>query len=377
MFEFGYLAARLQPSYLHLFLIGIKRADLPSDLLGIRAEEVELHSVSEMAADIVDRFRGQLHYPQIEPLEIFRHWSRWKHWIESQVNNEEAPDHRLGEVLLHSIQPAFYMGELPQLQSYCKKVHDSHTSEVTAAKRIIAPIVRYNSIADSEDPARISAADLKPITDALSMPPELDPAENPSMYWFETVRTDYLALCYYQLAGISGRQKAPGRSAIAEQKHYLEKAETAISQADGFLRSTPQSRAQHDAVYCLWQGYILRNWGRIRTAAGDLEKAAQLYSEAVEARKHAYAGFLAEDIDHAMLDQIEVEILLADLDMVQLNPGSSSLILGQAVDTLLEKQKKWIGLWTRAFVQAEQLAVMHGLEDIAQKLREKLHHGAH
>jgi len=197
MYEFGYLTARLQPSCLHLFLIGIRRVDLPSDVLGIRAEEIPAQGIPEMAAEIVRRFEANVKYTSINPVNLFIDWSNWKHRIRRQITNQEAPEHWLGEALLHSIQPAFYMGELATINGYCKPTNGVvERPGLNAAKRILSQVVELIWVADSEDADHIRLADLRPVERALALELSGLPG-GPSDNWFDAIRLDYLGLCQY------------------------------------------------------------------------------------------------------------------------------------------------------------------------------------
>jgi predicted nucleotide-binding protein len=60
MFEWGYLIRRLEPAYLHVFLVGITGKSLPSDVSGFAALEINNYDLKDekdkIAEEIIKNF---------------------------------------------------------------------------------------------------------------------------------------------------------------------------------------------------------------------------------------------------------------------------------------------------------------------------------
>jgi hypothetical protein len=368
MFEFGYLAARLRPAFLHLFLIGIKRTDLPSDVLGIRAHEIALASIPAMSETIVNTFLNELQYPHVKPSEVLIKWHYWHQWILSQADLKEPPDHRFAEVIIHAIQPAFYTGDLHKLVDVCKQMERTwSTPDVDVARRLVSAIGKYNTVADSEDPTKIPLGELRSIANSLSVGTELDTSTNAAYWWFEVLRTDYLALTELLLFLGQGL-----KSKANNHNEHIVRAEQSISASFDALQRSPEAKSGDDPMYLLWCGYIMRNWGRILKESGNTNLAIEKITKAINYRERAAAALSADDIERGIQLQLEIEILLAKLDLAELSPNDMSKVLPNVIKQLLEKQEAWVGLWFRAFTHTEKLARRYR-QPSAELLKKRLH----
>ena len=361
MFEWGFLDCRLRdPDRIQEFLIGISRKDLPTDLQGLRdVQEIELRSPGEMADTIVAHFLQSLRPVEVEPFDVLKDWQHWKKWVQRQRSGDEAPDNlRLAKVLLHSIQPAFYLGELDSLSDLLKAIGEIEpnriSEEVADARRIVQGACEYYKLSERQR----SGADYpwREMQRRLAEPAQAN--SDPVFYWLEAIRLNFLGRSHYELH----------RTAQQEQQklRHLGDATKELEQSlELFKKLSKGGGPDHPLI--LWHGYVLRNLGlayeanqgRDQTEASD--KADEYFAQALRLRKDAYAA-LSQDVNVVISDQILVETVLVELDLMRRRGQSKAGDFNEIVSLLQQKSPKCklAGVWKQALVEARDSGTLLG-----------------
>jgi len=170
MFEFGILFERLNPASIFIFLIGIKRSKFfteASDLAGIRCFEVpsDKKNIEERANFIVEKFVENLVPTIVDPESLFSKWDDWKNKFNS-IKKGEVKESQvvLNQVILHSLQPAYYFGEINFLKDFVSKLElDS------SLKTIIQSACEYYMLTELPD-SRPELGELLPLKESLDNP---------------------------------------------------------------------------------------------------------------------------------------------------------------------------------------------------------------
>ncbi len=119
----------------------------PSDIEGLPCDHVPLFDAKgrpfsrpELARRIVESFITSMRPNWPTALGAFVDWAAWKSWIRRQLDSIVPPDDlRLALSLLHSIQPAFYAGELPDLLTQVDRIKASRDGRTPSENRAVAP----------------------------------------------------------------------------------------------------------------------------------------------------------------------------------------------------------------------------------------------
>ena len=209
MFEWGFLASRLESDYLHEFVIDIDNRQLPSDLLGRWVVPLHSGAVDAMARQIAAEFLKGVRQTPINPLEVFKSSQKWWYWIRGVLDKKEPPDNlRLAEVLLHGIQPAFYLGQLTFLSHLISKlrppyIHDI-SDELIDAKTIAAQACRFYTLICALP--QINEKDMDDVNQALAADLRCNSESGILFYWLSAIRDNFLGLSHFELAKLYDRR---------------------------------------------------------------------------------------------------------------------------------------------------------------------------
>jgi Predicted nucleotide-binding protein containing TIR-like domain len=357
MLEWGFLTARLLPAYLHVFLIGLKRSDLPSDLHGTWSTEIALSDTAAMAQEIVKVFTAQVRQASVAPSKILITWPTSRAWIERQLNGSTAPDYlMLAGALLHSVQPAFYSGELDFVRE-ALQISSTLTDippELTESIRISSAACRYNLGEETGG----TFTTLRAIADTLE--PELEGIE-PCLLkdWLEVLRLDFLGLCYWKIASMT-----PAETAAPQ---YRERAKSTLQSAYAQLQSLGRA---DELAWQLWKGYILRNLGRICAELACDSEAKEYLMGALNARRRAYGYLEAANASAMLLAQNYLEISAVEIDLLTYGYTEVGARLEEIIEILKEHRRRSgaFGMWTLAVAGAREVCQKLGRDDLFRTL---------
>lgn len=358
MLEWGFLTARLLPAYLHVFLIGVKRSDLPSDLQGTWSTEIALGETATMAQEIVTAFTSQVRQASIVPSRILIAWPTWRAWIERQLGGDAAPDYlMLAGALLHSGQPAFYCGELPFLRDALERASKltSGPPELQESVRISSAACRYNLGAELDQQFAV----LKAIAATLQPPLDARIPHSALKDWLEVLRLDFLGLCDWKMASTT--------PIPAASKSYREQAKTAFQGAQTTLQSL---QSTDEVAWHLWSGYILRNLGRTWAEVEDHVEAQNCFTKALEARQRAYSQLEAAGASAILLSQYYLEICAIETDLLAYGYKGAGERLEEVIESLKHHRRCTgaFGMWSLAMAEARRVCQRLSRDDLLRSL---------
>lgn len=345
VFEWGYLTSNLLPGYMHVFLIDIRRTELPSDLQGLWCSEIGLTDERTTARNIAQGFLASLRQASADGREVFEHWhDRYRAWLQDQVDGRVARDGlRLAAVFVHSIQPAFHSGDLALLAKLASDIRSQSPQELLFASVLVRNVITYYDITDKPAP---KVVDLIAVREALDdYPAWLNPQE-PLHRWLDIVRTDFLGLARFKLALVT---HTPPRT--SDLRVALETFERCLSTLDAC-----PSGDREDRLWVLWRGYVLRNKGRVQHRLGDPE-AKDTLREAHRFRRQAVAYFRGL-LPPTVAAELAMESVLVGLDLAQIvETADAGEMLDEVEQVLLDKGvSRGAALWRRACAQYRELA---------------------
>ena len=309
----------------------------------------------------------------VDPIALLSAWEKSKEWMRRQLAKEMthesgALDHAyMAQVLLHSIQPAYYLDDLPSLSRLADWVGKSVDSrdpspELLDACRIVLCACAFYEIMDrigkALDPGRSCRGDHIRLLDRLESP--LDSKSDSELFdWLDAIRLNFLGRSRYEL-----RQNQPNKSKCLD---VLKKAGQDFEDSLGRLEKVNAVGLVRHYVD-LWGGYVWRNLGAnyeaiSENAEGEGDKdqarvmARKCYSKAMERRKNAYSHL--HNIDEAIREQIRVEIKLVELDMMRLEndvDADHGAKLIPIWNDLKEHRPTLSGVWEHALIQVRKTA---------------------
>lgn len=361
MLEWGMLTGRLNASLVHVFLIGLKRSELPSDLQGSWATEIdELDDINNMSKNIVEKFKSQISQACCEPTKVIREWDSWKYWIENQLNKDVAPDYYLlAGVLLHSIQPAFYGGDIEFLLD--KMVAIGKISNIppvlTESIRIsTGACLYYKGVERNPDYSTLNRiiSSLKPTTRD-----EVEDSEFKT--WLEIIRKDFLGLLYWKLGQISPPNGV-------SPNNYTMTAKDLFLEVNDLLKDIKNS---DKVAFSMWKGYVLRNIGRIYAESFDNDlEASKFFTQAHSARERAW-GDLQNIIENKILKlQFYLEVKAVEIDLLKYGFDIKNVDLDSVINTLIEQltNDNRFEMYNLVVSEAKQACSILKRDDLLKKL---------
>jgi tetratricopeptide (TPR) repeat protein len=358
--EWGYLSARLMPAYIHVFLIDIDRANIFSDLGGAWSTKIEIEDNKVMAKNIVTQFLTQVRQASLRPLDSLRNWPQWKEWIKNQKDGTTAPDYlMLSSALIHSIQPAFYSGEINILHSLAEKIDIPFkvSPELPDAKRICVAACLFYEYTDNRTP---KINELKRVEMALVNSLDEEITNGDLYYWMNAIRNDFRGLAQKQMSYLA----KPG---IQETKNKTKALESFADALNDLEKISGYSKA----ILSLWKGYVLRNIGRIQAELGDSNKAKTALNEALNKRRESFGLLQGSRVQPIFISQILLEISAVEIDLVEYDYEPDNTVLDDAINVLKGYRKNTgiFGIWNRAIQQAEYACEKSKRNDLLKEIR--------
>lgn len=365
LFEWGFLFSRFQKQpYLHLFLIGIDRNQLPSDLIGVYAPDViEWKSPFAgnpdlLAEHIVSRFLAGISSEIVDPLQPFREWPEWCR----RLGEAKGSDETLANALVHSIQPAYYLEDVGVLRDFAAQLSKRAplSSQLRDGCTVASAACDYYTLTATNNKTQ-SFGQLLAIVQTLK-----DPIVTPTAFsWIDVIGFDIQGIIRRRMAIATDPELKTPRSL-----EILADARKALECALAFLELlTPTER---HGGYHMWRGYALRNLGRACSELKDLVNGERHLLEARNAWRSAL-GYLAHsripDIARAGLS---LEPVLVDIDLHRYGYAPTAQnALNDAVRTLRDGAPRSV-MWRKVAQQALDLAERLGETLLAAELRQLL-----
>lgn len=356
--EWGYLAGTLLPEYIHVFLIGIRRKDLFTDVLGSWSTELRNGPNDAVAKKVVCKFLSDIKQTEVDPLDVLVNWHSWRQWIERQARGDIAPDYPLvSGVLLHSIQPAFYFGEVQLLRKLVSTItiKPNMSTELPEAKRVTAAACDYYEYTESGPPL---LGQMTQIVKSLSHNCKFD-SQSPNGRWLEIIRLNFLGLAYRQMSARSQKK--------SQKEAYARKSRDSFTESQKELSFFDEVNSP---IASLWKGYSHRNLGRVYQSLDDSKKAKSELLLALEERKISMSLIRSNNVDVAVDIQLLLEVQSVELDLSDIGHTPSREALAETIEALrvFREQSGVFGIWKRAFLQAKASCKRLGEDELMEAL---------
>lgn len=285
MFEWGYLTAKMESRKPHVFLIGVSRKNLPSDLSGIWAKEIDgiSKTTESIAQEIVCSFIEEVSRPvEINKIEIFDRWNEIKRYLEIHSVSPAYSEIECAHYLLHSIEVCYAYMEEEQLQELIDRIKPSSDVLAFAIKIIKANLELFTkSHALTHQISLDTFSELKAVFDCKF--DFINQDRNLHM-WFEYFCASRLGMLY---TFIILQSDFDAESKLAYSKKAVKCFEDALYALNEIVKKYPG-----ETVYVkLYEGYVYRNLHRIHQIIGDTEKAFQCITDSSKAHEIFYLHY--------------------------------------------------------------------------------------
>jgi len=261
----------------------------------------------------------------------------------------------VANVLLHSIQPGYYLGKLELLQDYSRRVGSNPDFKPMANVLVDARTIVEGACALYEGLKRHEVREyFEAVKTNLEVPLTTKIDEKGS--WPEAVRLDFLGLCFYHLH-LDARKDGQSVDAAA----FLQNAKQAYESAlDHFDRLAVQPLQD---VASLWKGYALRNLGAVLADSGEPELAGESYRRALKERERVYQ-LLRHDCVPLIASQLLIEVELVKIDIADLEGKSEAL--ANSATRLLKMRQDFPYLWPHVEERLYELAIALNTPAVAE-----------
>jgi len=297
MLEWGLLVAKKRPSKLHVFLIGVSRKDLPSDLLGIWSSEVKVYTEKtreQIAEEIVDIFCEKASQPiYIDKLDVFRDWVEIKRNFSIHITEPVYSEVEYAHYLLHSMEACYYYEEQDSLLAIIDKIKPA-SDEL----KYVTQMVKANIKLFKESSMLLKVLPSDTYLELKSFFNEVEPTFasqdiNLSL-WLQYFRYD--RLCLLDMIVIESGSEQNGFNKERKQKSFsriVKYSEIALQTLKQISEAFPK---EHEYTK-LYEGYIFRNLYKCYMKMSELEKTNSNIGLATE--YYEKAGKYANDAEKA------------------------------------------------------------------------------
>ena len=271
----------------------------------------------------------------VHPFELFKGFENLELFARARRYDRSDQQAVVSHLLLHSIQPAYYLGKLDVLDHYAKRIGNSshfwprsdlliNALAIVAGAYALYKGLKYH---ESQTYFENTKADLELCRAA--------PIDGTAGSWPEAIRLDFLGLCLFHLHLIA--RKAGD---WAEADAYLRKAEQVFRSAiEEFEKLSVSPFAD---VSDLWLGYALRNLGAVLADIGEKPAARAQYDLALAKRERSYQR-ARQDCEPFIWGQLKAEIELVRIDIAVLQGERGAL--QRSTKSLLSMRHTLPSIW--------------------------------
>jgi len=283
MFEWGYLTAKMDPRKLHIFLIGESKKNLPSDLVGIWAEEIKYTDDKTrelISQEITNMFLESVSRPiDIDKMEVFNQWNETKRNLSVYSNTPVYSEIECAHYLLHSIEVCYgYMEEEELLELIDKIVPAS------SALEFAIQILKSNTVLFQESiglTKQISFDTFSELKSLFERKFDFTTQDRNLHMWFSF-------FCYSRL-GILYIFIVQNDDFDAEyKKMYFQKSVECFNNALQVLNDISEKYPQESIYIKLYEGYVYRDLYTLNKIIGDAEKTFHFITAASKAHEAFY-----------------------------------------------------------------------------------------
>ncbi|MCD8373107.1 MAG: nucleotide-binding protein [Clostridia bacterium] len=285
MFEWGYIVAKFAPNRVHVFLIGMSAKNLPSDLAGSWAREIEIkdRSMQDVAKEIADIFhQNDSNQERMDKLAVVHNHSRILEIISEHNTKPQCTDTMLAYYILHSIESTYYHMDEDIFNKSIERIETNSALLLSVIQMVRANIQLFKFTENLQKPLKFE--DFYELTLYFDNDNDLSAYDKELDVWLRMFNTDRMGLCYYFVA--------IGDELSAEEKtDYLNKSVDCHYKALEILSQICQDNSGDRNYLSLYEGYYYNDLFRCYIELNDDENAKKCIDKAVDARKHMFLTY--------------------------------------------------------------------------------------
>ncbi|MGL4943699.1 MAG: TIR domain-containing protein [Thermoguttaceae bacterium] len=285
MFEWGYLTAKMDPRKLHVFLLGESKKNLPSDLAGIWANEINSldKTTDQIAQEVIRLFVEAASRPiDINKTEVFSRWNETKRNLGTYSNSPAYSEIECAHYLLHSVEVCYGYMEEEQFLALIETIKPSSSVLEFSLQIVKANITLFGESTGLMGKLAFDTfSELKSIFETKFDFTNQDKNLHLWLRYFSTSRLGLLYTFIMRSEDIGEEYKSI----------YFKKAEECYNHSLQALSEISETYPQETVYTKLYEGYIYRDFHRINSIVGDEEKAFQHISAAEKAHELFYLHF--------------------------------------------------------------------------------------
>ena len=351
MFEWGYLLRRLRADAIHVFLINLRRSDLPSDVLNAYTTEISFKSaapprathIEAAAQEIVNTFLRNVVNIDMYGLEIIQHYDLYRSRLSDMTKRERSFNSReAGYYMLHMLQPAFYRDDLNFLAGCLTVFVRMSTGHFTSLAKLITQVIAYYRVTQELDahgpstPDNERARAISSLTTIERNLANVSKAKERVYNIFDVLVENFRGLTNFRL-------------------YLLNRTETNLVGAIQCFELAMKECSQFQSIYPansgfireFWGSYIERNLSRAYYLAGKTDDGLAL-AQSAESKRQSIGGQLQAAGQLALSRQFELELALSKFDQAINGTAEEADLLAIVNDYLIPHTPRGVDrVWER------------------------------
>lgn len=288
MYEWGYIVAKYDNENILPVVIDLGLDSLPSDLQGCWAESIssEGKNTNELAKEIVELFINREVYQNHNKTEILLKWNQNKEKIKEHLTNPSYSHLQIANLVLHSIQAAYYNHDLQSFQKILQKLMKQSSTELISTFSVALHAINFYIITENQQNTQTvdEIEDLLEELEHITKESDLNKGNEPAsslqkdvVIWKNIILYDFIGLCYMFLAEADS------------DMDYFTLSKQAYERSVKDMVRWKEEFPKVDAGYLnLWEGYFYRNLAVVSSKLGKEESAKKYFKLGKEARELFY-----------------------------------------------------------------------------------------
>ena len=333
MFEWGYITGTFPPNKVHVFLIDISARDLPSDLAGSWASEVNrlgLHD-NALAIQIAQKFNEDArHHFETDKLQVMHMWTQVLRYVETYNEMPQCSDIELAHYLIHSIETCYYYMDEERFEELLNAMNPISSVLEYAVAMVKANIRLFRETAGLQRPLPFDAyMELKTF---FENPYDVSARDEELNLWFRFFAVRRTALVHRTVAQNPDFTDEDRRTFLRET---ITLTRDSLGALDAIIEHFPQQAAYSN----LYRGYLHRDLYLLHVALGNVDDARAENKLAVKAKEAIYLAYKNRFPQDAILIQnISQEYYLALAEQLEyVTAPVERMMIRRIIDGFLSK----------------------------------------
>lgn len=306
MFEWGFITATYRPEKVHVFLINVPARELPTDLAGAWATEIQHPEadIETLADEILEIFMRDASHPiELDKLQIMHEWSEIIKHLELYNRRPDCSDLELAHYILHSMETCYYRMEEERFERLLR--------ELRPASGILERAVRFaraNIRLFRETNGLQSALPLDSFVELRALfegDLDIGHGDLELTLWFRYFSLRRLSILYHTASKNTELSSDDCEALMRRALRYLSDASDAVSTiVDQYPQQLAYSR--------LFQGFVSRDESEIHKLLGETDAAVEASARAMRCKQQILLDYEAKfPQDTQLIGHLREEYLLS------------------------------------------------------------------